>query len=334
MSAKLGLGSPLVLSLSKDEMARRSWFDRLTMSGVAFLAAAVLALPVRAEGGATTAGFLQVPVGARAVAMGGAYTGLAQDAYAMHYNPAGLALSSRQVVFAHNAYLLDLSQEYLAAAYPLSVGTIGASVNYFDYGDFDRTTISNTGAPNTPASFAGGGRFDASNYAISVGYGRQMFNDALHLGVAVKYLHQEIDIYSDGTFAADLGLYYREKDNPLSIGLSVLNLGDKLRMQSRNDRLPITVRGGAAYRAFSDRVVISADVEKTIEDETYYGHVGGEWWVHPMLAVRVGYDATSDAGNGLRLGLGARVQSLSVDYAWSDEKELEDAHRVSLGLEF
>jgi hypothetical protein len=303
--------------------------------GAAMLVAAVaLVAPVRAEGGGTTAGFLLVPVGGRAAAMGGAYTGLAEDAYAMHYNPAGLALSSREVVFAHNAYLLDLSQEYLAAAYPLSVGTIGASVNYFDYGDLDRTTISNTGAPNTPASFATGSRFEASNYAISVGYGRQMFNDALHIGLAVKYLHQEIDIYSDGTFAADLGLYYREKDNPFSVGLSVLNIGDKLRMQSRNDRLPVTVRFGGAFRTLSERLVLAADVEKTIEDETYYGHVGGEWWVHPMLAIRVGYDATSDAGNGLRLGLGARVQSLSVDYAWSDEKELEDAHRVSLGLEF
>ena len=78
-------------------MSREMKLAALALAGLVFASGAVEASP-----GSTTATFLLVPVGGRPVALGGAYTALAEDAYALHYNPAGLARAPREVAFAHN----------------------------------------------------------------------------------------------------------------------------------------------------------------------------------------------------------------------------------------
>jgi hypothetical protein len=302
---------------------------------MAAIIAALLAIPgVQAEPGATTATFLLVPVGGRPVALGGAYTALAEDAYAMHYNPGAMARAPREIVFAHNEHLLDMSQEYLAATFPLNVGVLGASINYFNLGKFDRAIISNTAAPGTPNSYALSGRFSASNLAASIGYSRDILMPGLSGGITAKYIRQDIDNYDGATFAVDMGLYYHKKDHPLSLGFSVLNLGDKLRMRAREDDLPLTFRLGGAYRVIPEKLLFTADLSKTVKDDQYYAHIGGEYWIAEMIALRIGYDAVSSAGNGLRAGVGFRANQFSLDYAFSDEGALKQAHRISVGYRF
>ncbi len=287
-----------------------------------------------AEPSATAANFLLVPVGGRANALGGAYAALADDAYAMHFNPGALGVAPQQLAFAHNEYFLDLNQEYLSYVHPLDVGTIGVSVNYFDLGNFSRTFINNTADPNNSNSVSTGAGFDASNYAISLGYGRPMLMDGLNLGVTVKYVREEIAEYDDATVAADLGAYWREKGNPLSVGFAVTNLGDKLRLKAKDDDLPITFRLGAAYRMMAERFLVTADVQKTVKDDDIYVHAGGEYWVANMLALRVGYDHTNEIGSGLTAGAGFKMDRFTLDYAWADYDELDMSHRISLQYNF
>jgi len=280
-----------------------------------------------------TASFLRVPVGARPVALGGAYTAMAEDPYAMHFNPAGLARSPRQVVASHNEYILDMQQEYIAYAHPLNVGAIGVSVNYFDLGMTDGATIPNIASPVPPISSSIRDT-DVSNFAVSIGYGRELFMEGLNVGIAAKYIDQIVGRFRDNTFAFDLGVYYHRENNPLSVGFAILNLGDKLRLQSINQDLPRTLRLGGAYRIIPDKLIVTADAERTIHEDRTYSHLGAEYWVVKMLALRIGWDKVSEAGNGLRLGLGAKWKGLSFDYAYADENELKDVHRVSAGYSF
>lgn len=292
-------------------------------------------IAVHAEPGSTTAGFLLVPVGGRAVAMGGAYTGLAEDPYALHYNPAALARSPRELTFAHNEYILDLSQEYMAYAHPLSVGVLGIAVNYFDYGDFDRTThAAGFAGVAAPTGYLAQGRFGAGNLALSVGYARAMGDAGFHVGAAAKYIQQDIDNFSGQSAAADLGLYWRRGDGPLSLGLSVLNVGDKLKTGRRADPLPIAIRFGAAWRVLPERFTISGDVVKVSGDDDLQGHVGGEYWIASVLALRVGYSSVSDAGTGFTAGVGVRVDRFGLDYAFADEDDLDNAHRIAINYRF
>src|SRR5882672_10503190 len=90
------------------------------------------------DAGTTAANFLKLGIGPRAIAMGNAQVGLADDVYATYWNPAGLArLESFEAGFAQNQYVESISEQYLAFAYPHPrLGTIAASMTYLNTGTF------------------------------------------------------------------------------------------------------------------------------------------------------------------------------------------------------
>lgn len=94
------------------------------MSRIQSLAVAVLlSITVAAPAFATKyAGeFLKVPVGPRAIGLGGAFSAIADDATAPYWNPAGMIyLPYREVMFQHaERFGSLLNQDYLAGVFPL-----------------------------------------------------------------------------------------------------------------------------------------------------------------------------------------------------------------------
>lgn len=89
--------------------------------------------------GTTGAGFLKIGVGARAAAMGDAFTVIVDDSTSLYWNPAGLAkIEKRQLSATYNMWFAGINQGYLGMSFPLSGGgTVGGGVNYVDMGDFD-----------------------------------------------------------------------------------------------------------------------------------------------------------------------------------------------------
>src|SRR5882672_6233688 len=88
--------------------------------------------------GTTAANFLKLGVGPRAIAMGNAQVGLANDVYATYWNPAGLAgLGTPEAGFVQNQYLQNISEQYLAFAYPKTrAGAFAGSLTYLNAGTF------------------------------------------------------------------------------------------------------------------------------------------------------------------------------------------------------
>src|SRR5438309_11866769 len=71
------------------------------------------------DAGTTAANFLKLGIGPRAIAMGEAQVGLADDVYAAYWNPAGLAqLQSPEAGFVHTEYVQDINEQYAAYAHP------------------------------------------------------------------------------------------------------------------------------------------------------------------------------------------------------------------------
>ena len=79
--------------------------------------------------------FLTISPNARQVAMGEAFTGFGNDVSALRYNVGGLGMIPHTNLgfFFHN-WIEDTQQGAVAAAFPLSFGTVAFDLHYFDEG--------------------------------------------------------------------------------------------------------------------------------------------------------------------------------------------------------
>ncbi len=132
--------------------------------------------------GTSSAKFLKADSGARASAMGGAFTAVADDADAVNYNPAGMVFVHRdQIYFTHNEWISGFKQENLSFVHNAGKrGAFGAGVVYFHSGDIDSTDMS--------GSYTGD-KFSQSDMAASLNYGYR-YNDKLSLGAGLKVIRE------------------------------------------------------------------------------------------------------------------------------------------------
>src|SRR5664279_5564405 len=110
------------------------------MKRLALFLVFALATTAHAAGpGTTSANFLDLGIGPRAVAMGEAQVGLADDVYATYWNPAGLAqLQNSEAGFVQTQYFQDIQSQYAAYAHPTpTLGTFAGSLTYLNVGKFD-----------------------------------------------------------------------------------------------------------------------------------------------------------------------------------------------------
>ena len=85
--------------------------------------------------GTSAATFLEIGVGARAMAMGGAYSSVANDAKALYCNSAGIArIDGIQVELMHNKWLAETNYNFIGIAVPVPAirSAIGLSIIYLD----------------------------------------------------------------------------------------------------------------------------------------------------------------------------------------------------------
>jgi hypothetical protein len=279
---------------------------------IAALACGLLSSPCLGGPGTEAAGFLDIPIGGRPAALGGAYSALAYDAYAPAWNPAGLGfLPSTQFATTHLSYLDGISYEYLSLVDPVwKRHGFGASVQYYHTGVMHG--MDDAGAPT----------IDFTSYyaAYTLAYGHA-FNDKLSLGAAGKLITARISDASARSVALDLGSLYRFNER-WSAAAVLAQLGGGLSFSGTGDPLPSAFRLGGAYRP---RRELSLSVEGAApfhSGPTF--HAGGEWIVQDLLALRLGY--------GTQSGLSALGQEF--DYAWVPFGELGSTHYFSLVLRF
>ena len=82
--------------------------------------------------GISSAQFLKIGIGSRALGMGASYVAVANDAEALYWNPAGISQFSKPALFfSHTEWLVDVKLEYAGAVYHLnSVNSIGAAITF------------------------------------------------------------------------------------------------------------------------------------------------------------------------------------------------------------
>lgn len=331
------------------------------MRDKAFLLFAVIAvwLPVnlvwgQAKVGTAGAQFLEIGISARGVAMGDAFTSTVDDASAVYYNPAGLALlPGKEVMFTQILYLADIDFSFAALALPVSQlgGTLGAAVYYLDAGKMAVTDH------NYPISGASGQTFNPKEYAVTLSYARNL-TDRLSIGITGKYIGEDFgggftnittgaeeDFKATG-WAADIGTIYNTGFRGFKIGMIISNFGPDLNFNagaSQSYPLPASFKFGGAINLIqnhSHRAILAAELSHPNDNIEKY-NLGFEYWYSEMFAVRLGNQFKQDSylggvslGGGLKLPFNNKKSELRVDYAYRDFGFLEEAHRFSFALAF
>jgi opacity protein-like surface antigen len=325
---------------------------------------AVLAMPASGQNltkvGTTSAQFLKIGVGPRAMGMGGAFTATADDITAMYWNPGGLARCySREAFFNHVKWFADINYDFAAVSTHLSdVGTVGAFVSVLSMDDMKVRTLENPEGT--------GELFNAGGMAIGLSYARELTED-FSIGFNAKYVREYIWNSSATGFALDVGTMYRVNVlNELRIAASISNFGSKMKMQGRDAILITSLGPGGNNLLNTDiqldeydlpllfRIGLAADVVKsgdsrlTIDadavhpnDAYEYVNTGMEFAWNDILFLRGGWKSLfeRDTEQGLALGIGVQYRmmdavNLKIDYAYQDFGRLTSVHFVSLGVKF
>lgn len=300
----------------------------MSASFLALLLAALWAAPAAAG---ETAAFLKIPAGARAVGLGSAYTALADDAAAAAWNPAGLGrLSKQEVTATHAEMFAGLRHEFLAAAAPTRLGTLGLAGELLTQADLEGRDAQ--GRPT--------GAFAASDRAVTLALGSSL--GRFHLGGGAHFIESALADTTARTVAFDAGAQAKAGallGVPLSLGLVVRNLGPGLDYGGGREPLPTTVSAGAAARLPAG-LTLAADWRWRPHAKKAEVGIGTEYAVLSGVAVRAGY-ASAAAGRGgapaaggltgLGAGLGMRIGRMALDYAFTPFGELGNVQRLSLG---
>ena len=311
--------------------------------------------------------FLAIWPTARSTALGGAMTGLADDADAAYWNPGGLG-------FQEHVEFAGTYGEWLPGLYP-GMGYYYGSAGYGLSNSISKRIL-NVGLNNTylrtdefPTIDENGNYLgEATSYdeALGVHCGIGLSNK-LGLGLVLKYIYsilppdfwfeRPFPIKGSG-FAADFGILYKPK-HFLSLGFTLANIGPRITyihtLYEASDPLPQMVRIGLCYTPVNNEVLklrIIPELDKVLVGmlhDSYYdtlafGHrLAYEWkeaWkslgieaaIYNIFTLRLGYfEDVTGARGGVRVIKGYQEEYLSLlEYIFSRDR----GHLDKIGITF
>jgi len=292
------------------------------IKSIVMLALILLMGPAMCEAGnqgGFAGSFLEIPIDARATAMGGAYNAVSDDGAAMLYNPAGIqSISDRIFTSSYRAMKLDRKLGYLSFIMPThQESSLGFSWLYAGYGDVEERDISGR---------ITGTSISANEHDFGISFAKR-FMPYLAIGARLNYYIKSMD-YLDAS----------------SVGINVGGLLyiDSLFRYGSMESKPITdLTAGLVIKA--EILIKSVEWEESTETgvstekETYtdgYFRIGGEYNVVKELMVRAGLNngtMTAGAGFVFEFGFGG----LRFDYAFMADKADEgEDHVMTLGIRF
>ncbi|MCK4941100.1 PorV/PorQ family protein [candidate division WOR-3 bacterium] len=288
--------------------------------------------------------FLLIWPGARATALSGAFSAVADDATACYYNQAGLAFMDRTVISLQHAPWLpglqsDMYYEYLGVTKAYKVGTFGLNIIYLTTG------------PTEVRNFEGIylGTYTTFDISVGLNYGFRL-KPNLGLGVAWKLVYSylvppwvwgrmpELGIQSGGigiTYAFDIGTIYKPF-SWLTLAGALQNIGPDISYteSGASDPLPYTFRLGLRLQPINSRVLrvaLTADITKILvgmfadEENSFFDNLGYEFteaWkgvglevdYYNFVKLRAGYFQDSEGRRtGFTYGGGIRAGGFSLD---------------------
>ena len=246
-------------------------------------------------------------VGARALAMGGAFVAIADDTTAVCWNPAGLAQLNDTRIGGMSTDLFGTGNTHQF---------VGVTTNFSGFGlglGWDRYAFSGqqNDASGTPT-----GALDANASAFSFAFASSVM-DMAEVGVNVKYYMGSILDNQASGFGFDLGLLV-DLGDMFTLGVSATDLGGSsiTWTSGTTNSVDALYKAGLAMKLVDGNLILASDVDFSgagLGDV----HVGLEFKVIDELALRGGVVLTDDFQNySFTVGAGINVAGLYVDAAY------------------
>lgn len=302
--------------------------------------------------GTSVAQFLEIGVGTRATALGGAYTSMAEGTESVFWNPAGLVDGGKRG---------DLFASYTQWPADINIGGVALST---DLGAFGTVTISSVylmtdemEVTTTTQPNGTGETFGISNYSIGISSAHYL-TEKISVGITAKLVTEDYyDDYGYSTWAVDIGTLYRTGYHGLNIGMSILNFAPEVQFSGEyldySDEQSAPVDSAKAFEKYSlpmnfrfglsmdilennlHKLTVSTDMIHPNDNLEQY-NMGVEYTFKKMFALRSGYQFTDDSV-GLSFGFGLKLSNFNINYSFASmgkESKLGNVHRYAIILNF
>ncbi len=287
--------------------------------------------------GGTESNF-NVGFGARALALGNAFTAMADDPTAVYWNPAGLEFIDQQsLTLFHSSLWAGTNYDFMGYVFPtLDLGTFGLGLGRIGVGDIQER--SEDGVPLN--------KFSLQEYHLFFSYAKKM---PLNItpGISLRLVRRawgslrQMGSLADNGIGMDLGIMYRPEwlGSPWlqdwSVGINLQNLlVPQLKEGTGSDAFPLTFKLGF----FKKLRLVGGEATNILFDFDFSEkrdlklHFGTEYALPELGSMRIGYGT-----GGFSLGAGVEYQMFQIEYAFGRNEYtdvLAPVHRISLSINF
>jgi len=281
--------------------------------------------------GETEPQMLKMVYGSRALAMGGAFVGLADDLYYMDSNPAGGDFSSNiKVSILHQEWIADVNYEAIRVAKgfrdQLFVG-LGFTYLYLPFTHYDIFGESVGNSYNLSQSLG----------TLNAGYLLKKYNISIGTNLKFYYNHIPEELYPGQSyflFAFDLGMISRtnllnrfDLSQPsLTYGITIKNIGSSKEVE----KLPTEIHVGASYRLLKS-LLISSELALPFF-EPVYGTLGAEYDFNKMFFIEGGLQIKRNPM--FAVGLGYKRKNIRLDVSYTPSIAFYNMFSVSFTYSF
>lgn len=310
---------------------------------------------------------LLIPVGARGIALNGAYQAGLEGIEAIYYNPAGLGYTnnSAEAMFSQMNYIADIGISFAAVSAVFEgFGALAFSVKSINFGDIPVTTVENPQGT--------GVNFSPTFVTFGVTYSNAL-TDRIRVGVNVNVISEKIMASSASGVAFDAGVQYSGLAgiDGLKLGVVLKNFGPQMKydgpdllrtavdetglrgsqlykIDGASFELPSQLILGVAYeKRFSDSyktLLISSFTNNNFANDEY--KLSAEFNFKNMIFLRGGYaffakneNVTFEDQNifGPTFGFGINLNAginITFDYAYRSLQYFDSNHVFTLKLGF
>jgi len=302
--------------------------------------------------------FMALGVGGRAIGMGGAFTGIANDVTAGYYNPAGLAnLNYPQIALMHAEQFGSLvNYDYGAVAIPydtdMSFGISAFRIGIDGIHDTRKALYDANGdgiidIRDDRLDYSKITEFSNQDWAFYLTFAKK-YSENFYWGVNAKIIRRSIAEESATGIGFDVGAFYSPIEN-LFLGANLQDVTTTLIAWStgRNELVSPTLKIGSSYlltEFLGGYIMPALDFDIRFENRRFASqfnlgpvsfdmHAGLEYSFRNLIYVRGGYNDVKQ----FTIGAGVKLPKLNIDYSFarfsqSEIERLPDSHRISIIL--